>query len=180
MLPSWARLRDHSPSRDSGYHSQDSPSLSRQVSGDTDSNQEAATTTGQKESSGSRMFYVERSQHFNHSDFGILFPYLARRFTKAEEPEWILELNTRAMVQAMREAGIEMVGTDDREILSPSSHIRKWIAIPSDEGNDRDSISGEAALRQLDRKLSLQSTSDTAEPTDRTSSGEQVQGQLEI
>lgn len=126
------------------------------------------------------MFYVQRSQHFNHSDFGILFPFLARRFTKAEEPEWILELNTRAMVQAMREAGIEMVGTDDRDILSPTSHIRKWIAIPSDEGNDRDRVSGESALNLLDRKLSLHSMHDTAEPMDRTSSGEQVQGQLEI
>lgn len=180
MLPSWARLQDHSPSRDSGYHSQDSPSLTRQVSGDTGRAQEAAPSTGPKTSSGSRMFYVQRSQHFNHSDFGILFPFLARRFTKAEEPEWILELNTRAMVQAMREAGIEMVGTDDRDILSPTSHIRKWIAIPSDEGNDRDRVSGESALNLLDRKLSLHSMHDTAEPTDRTSSGEQVQGQLEI
>ncbi|KAF2483720.1 platelet-activating factor acetylhydrolase [Neohortaea acidophila] len=150
------------------------------VSGDTGRAQEAAPSTGPKESSGSRMFYVQRSQHFNHSDFGILFPFLARRFTKAEEPEWILELNTRAMVQAMREAGIEMVGTDDRDILSPTSHIRKWIAIPSDEGNDRDRVSGESALNLLDRKLSLHSMHDTAEPTDRTSSGEQVQGQLEI
>ena len=97
------------------------------------------------------MFYVQKSQHFNHSDFGILFPWLAKRFTKAEEPERILELNTRAMVQVVREAGIEVAGEEDKEILDPQSGIRRWVPV-SDEGADN------AALGEVDRKLSLTSS----------------------
>ena len=76
------------------------------------------------------MFYVEHSQHFNQSDFGVLFPHLTRRFAKAEEPERILELNTRAMVEVMREAGIEVASEADEDILRTDSKIRSWMAVP--------------------------------------------------
>ncbi|KAI7374720.1 hypothetical protein KC336_g20148 [Hortaea werneckii] len=86
------------------------------------------------------MFYVANSQHFNQSDYGILFPWLAQKFTKAEEPERCLELNTRAMVQTLREAGIELGGEDDRAILSrENDHIRRWHPIAIDEQADHPS-----------------------------------------
>ena len=122
QLPNWARIKDESPSPDSGYASQASQSPSRSPA---------------RSSNVSRphMFYVEKSQHFNQSDFGILFPWVTKRFAKAEEPERILELNTRAMVQVMRKSGIEVAGKDDGEILDPDAGIRRWNAVAIRNGD---------------------------------------------
>ncbi|KAH8150868.1 uncharacterized protein LAJ45_05049 [Morchella importuna] len=49
-----------------------------------------------------RFFYALKSAHLSQSDFGVLFP---RAIRKAEEPERILELNVRAAVQWLRDAG---------------------------------------------------------------------------
>ena len=98
------------------------------------------------------MFYVQKSQHFNHSDFGILFPWIARRFTKAEEPERILDLNVRAMVQVVREAGIQVAGEDDKEILDPEAGVRRWVAIPVE---DEQKVANPVTLGEVGRKLSI-------------------------
>jgi platelet-activating factor acetylhydrolase len=76
------------------------------------------------------MFYPLKSQHFNQSDFGILFPWITKRFAKAEEPEHIIDLNVRAMVQIMREADIEVAGEMDSEILDTTKKVRSWVHIP--------------------------------------------------
>ena len=135
--------------QDSGYVSRDSPS------------------PGPSEMKGSgegpHMFFVERSQHFNHSDYGILFPWITKRFAQADDPERILELNTRAIVQVIREAGTDVPGTDDSEILERSSHIKRWISIPM----DGDATKSES-LEAVTRKLSNASIEHTAAPTDDT------------
>lgn len=175
LLPQWARLREQSPSQDSGYASRDSRSparsLTRQRSRGSglSSNTSQSVSQSQKlspdqtaqpqKSKGPHLFFVERSQHFNQSDFGILFPWIARRFTKAEEPERILELNTRAMVQVVREAGVEFTGDEDREILEPEAGIRRWISIPMEE---EDEATNPAALGEVDRKLSFTSVKSTS------------------
>lgn len=110
------------------------------------------------------MFFVQRSQHFNQSDFGILFPFLARRFTKAEEPERILELNTRAMVQTMREAGIEVAGDNDPEILKEESNIRSWMPIHNEDGQRTEDNS--EALEAVNGKLSTIAPEHNAAPAD--------------
>lgn len=86
-------------------------------------------------------FYPANSQHFSQSDFGILFPYLTSKFMKAQEPERVLKLNTRAMLQLLRENGIEVAQTsyvdrevevDDRSpdnILLGDGAVRGWIPI---------------------------------------------------
>ena len=76
------------------------------------------------------MFYPLHSQHFNQSDFGLLFPWITKRFAKAEEPDHIIDLNVRAMVQVMREAGIEVAGAEDRDILDTGKSVRSWVHIP--------------------------------------------------
>ena len=112
------------------------------------------------------MFYVDRSQHFSQSDFGILFPFLARRFTKAEEPERILELNTRATIQVMRECGIEVAGGNDSEILQTQDNIRRWVSIPL---NDVESgLPGQKRpVNQISRKLSIKSVVGAGDRSDR-------------
>ena len=164
LLPSWARLRDSSPSKDSGYFSGESRSparsLARQASRGSGLSNALSAQSSLKQSPdrqhqktrGPHMFYVQKSQHFNHSDFGILFPWIARRFTKAEEPERILELNVRAMVQVVREAGIEVAGLDDKEILDAAAGVRRWVAIPMDEEQE---VANPVALGEVGRKLSI-------------------------
>ncbi|RPB04416.1 hypothetical protein L873DRAFT_1758903 [Choiromyces venosus 120613-1] len=49
-----------------------------------------------------RFYYVKKSAHLSQSDFGILFPVVVRR---AENPQRILDLNVRATIQWLREAG---------------------------------------------------------------------------
>ena len=186
LLPAWARLRDQSPSHDSGYASQDSRSpvrsLTRHASRGSGLSGIPSQTASQKtspdrrtrKSEGPHMFFVQRSQHFNHSDFGILFPVIARRVTKAEEPERILELNTRAMVQVIREAGIEVAGEDDREIFE--STIRRWIAVPVEDENQ---ATNTATLKAVNRKLSITSTKSIAVPRDGMTMGQKMAAQLE-
>lgn len=123
--PNIARIRDESPDssmRDSGYASEE--------------NSSAATkpTTQSPRSKGPHMFYPLHSQHFNQSDFGLLFPWITKRFAKAEEPDHIIDLNARAMVQVMREAGIEVAGAEDREILKTGKSVRSWVHIPLGNG----------------------------------------------
>ncbi|KAK3049682.1 hypothetical protein LTR09_009104 [Extremus antarcticus] len=188
LLPAWARLRDHSPGHDSGYASHDSRSparslhrqrsrasgLSSALSSATPSPKTSPDRQPQK-SEGPHMFYVERSQHFNQSDFGILFPWIARRFTKAEEPERILELNVRAMVQVLRGAGIEVAGADDPEILSTEKVVRSWMSVPVDDENAAQATEP-GALSAVNRKLSVPSIKGNAAPKDSMTMGQQKVG----
>ncbi|KAI7303487.1 hypothetical protein KC315_g15641 [Hortaea werneckii] len=147
-LPAFARLRASSPASDSGYASStsdrsasvDQPQTTQMSESTPPSEESSAKATNEganNSTAGPHMFYVATSQHFNQSDYGILFPWLAQKFTKAEEPERCLELNTRAMVQVLREAGIELAGEDDRDILSKANdQIRRWHPIAIDEQED--------------------------------------------
>jgi platelet-activating factor acetylhydrolase len=120
LPPNLARVRDDSPAssaRDSGYGSDVSSSQRKPAS-------------HQARTKGPHMFYPLHSQHFNQSDFGVLFPWITKRFAKAEEPEHIIDLNVRAMVQVMREADIEVGGEVDTEILDKNKKVRSWVHIP--------------------------------------------------
>lgn len=201
LLPNWARLRDESPSKDSGYASELSRSpmrsLTRQrsrASGITTQTQ--ATSSQKSRASGARlspentkapartagphMFFVQKSQHFNQSDFGLLFPWIAKRVTKAEEPQRIMELNNRAMAQVLRECGIEVAGEADTEILDKDSEIRRWIHIPVE---DEDEVDNKEAIAAIERKLSIISTSGRsiapARPRDGMTMGQKTEAQIE-
>lgn len=64
-------------------------------------------------------YYPTDSQHFSQSDFGILFPFITRKLMKAQDPERLLTLNTRAVLQLLRESGLEVAATSakDREVV---------------------------------------------------------------
>lgn len=109
------------------------------------------------------MFYVETSQHFNQSDFGILFPWIAYRVSKAQDPATILELNTRAMVQCLRESGFEVAGDSDTEILNKDRSIPRWISIPVNDVEQQDATRP-GALNAVNRKLSVTSTRSSGAP----------------
>ncbi|KAF2091232.1 hypothetical protein K490DRAFT_33812 [Saccharata proteae CBS 121410] len=109
----------------------------------------AATTSTQPASSkpGPRFFYPASSAHLSQSDFGILFPWATKKIFKAEEPDRTLKLNVRAILQVMREAGLEVAPTSSADmevedaadedadwevILDPVGGVRGWIALRTD------------------------------------------------
>ncbi|KAK4551848.1 hypothetical protein LTR86_010844 [Recurvomyces mirabilis] len=198
LLPAFARLRAPSPASDSGYASSSFsrgslPQLSRQVSLETGltTPSKGSSSKFSQRSSGERtpgphMFYVAMSQHFNQSDFGILFPWIALRLTKAEEPERVLELNTRAMVQVIREAGIEVSGEDDPDILDKEGGVRRWIRLVVEEEEEAaaEVISRPGALAVVNRKLSVSAgsvrslASAPRQPRDGMTMGQKMEAQF--
>ena len=60
---------------------------------------------------GPRIFYPVSSAHLSQSDFGILFPRVTKMVFKADDPERTLRLNTRAILEVLRENGIEVADT---------------------------------------------------------------------
>lgn len=54
------------------------------------------------------LFTTPQSAHLSQSDFGPLFPYVNKRFLKVDDPDMKIQINTRAILQAMRMSGIEV------------------------------------------------------------------------
>lgn len=54
------------------------------------------------------LFTTPSSAHLSQSDFGPLFPYLNRRFLKVDDPHAKIQLNTRAILQALRMCGMDV------------------------------------------------------------------------
>lgn len=54
------------------------------------------------------LFTTPQSAHLSQSDFGPLFPYVNRRFLKVDDPDAKIQVNTRAILQAMRMNGTEV------------------------------------------------------------------------
>ena len=67
---------------------------------------------------GPHIFYPVASAHLSQSDFGVLFPWITTKVFGAKEPERVLRLNARAMLQIMRNADLEVAATgkDDMEL----------------------------------------------------------------
>lgn len=107
---------------------------------------------------GPHIFYPLHSAHLSQSDFGILFPWLTTKVMGAKEPERVLRLNTRAVLQTMRGAGIEVAKTsradlelpegvngggdegalqDDAKILDTvKDGVRGWVCLSTEEEGD--------------------------------------------
>lgn len=100
-------------------------------------------------------FYASASAHLSQSDFGVLFPWLTRKVFAAEEPERVIKLNVRAILQLLRERHIPVSTTsasdmelgpeadsetqDDTLIFSTESGaIRGWnyLSVNADDLSD--------------------------------------------
>ncbi|KAM0314860.1 hypothetical protein ACHAO8_004337 [Botrytis cinerea] len=86
-------------------------------------------------------YYPTSSAHLSQSDFGVLFPWVTKKVFAAEEPERIMKLNVRAIMQLLRERGVEVgktckedleldkgeVDTDnDLKIFGKDGGVRGW------------------------------------------------------
>ena len=96
-------------------------------------------------SGGPRLFYAPNTAHLSQSDFGVLFPWATKKWLKAEEPERTLLLNTRAILQLLRENGISVesikmgeeahggeLTLDDSSILADHGNIQGWASVAID------------------------------------------------
>lgn len=182
LLPAFARLRAASPAGDSGYASQGSQSRPSSLARSGAHSSVESTSSVREErgrtatpSTGPHMFYAGMSQHFSQSDFGVLFPWIAKKVSKAEEPERILELNSRAMAQLMRISGVEIGGDDDSEILDEKARVRRWIPITVEDDGP-----AEAALRTVDRKLSITSTKSRPEGKESMTMGQKMEDEGDV
>jgi len=54
------------------------------------------------------LFYPSDSAHLSQSDFGVVFPWLIGHFLKVKEPERLLQLNVRAILQVLRINNVEV------------------------------------------------------------------------
>ncbi|CAO2658065.1 Nn.00g073250.m01.CDS01 [Neocucurbitaria sp. VM-36] len=119
---------------------------------------------------GPYVFYPVSSAHLSQSDFGVLFPWVTTKVFGAKEPERVLKLNTRAILQMLRESGIRVANTSaqdievdemeaknkglaqDLSILSRSKEsVRGWVNLSADmeDGLDRtgvDTVEGKSLV----------------------------------
>lgn len=72
------------------------------------------------------VFYRTASAHLSQSDFGVLLPWVTKNVFKAKDPVRTLRLNARAMLEMMRQNGIELAPTSsidmDEEAAAEGSH----------------------------------------------------------
>lgn len=62
-------------------------------------------------------FYVEESAHMSQSDFATLFPWLVKRVFNGHEPERVIRLNLRAILQTMRQNGHSVARTCSADLV---------------------------------------------------------------
>jgi platelet-activating factor acetylhydrolase len=75
-----------------------------------------ASKSKHPEQHGPHIFYPISSAHLSQSDFGVLFPWVTTKVFGAKEPERVLKLNTRAILQVMRESGIRVANTSAQDL----------------------------------------------------------------
>ncbi|KAF3907556.1 hypothetical protein AA313_de0202939 [Arthrobotrys entomopaga] len=87
-----------------------------------------------------RLYYATGSAHMSQSDFGILFPRSARYFTKVEDSEGVLDLNVRALVEFMRERGLNMSsfgeGVERDEEIFGEGVVKGWEVVSMELGEE--------------------------------------------
>jgi platelet-activating factor acetylhydrolase len=97
---------------------------------------------------GPHILYPIASAHLSQSDFGVLFPWVTTKFFGVKEPERVLRLNTRAILQVLRENGVRVANTsasdlelddqtitqaNDTAILSRTKDsVRGWVNLSAE------------------------------------------------
>ena len=107
--------------------------------------QERSRGVVETSSGGPRLFYAPKTAHLSQSDFGILFPWATKKWLRAEGPERTLLLNTRAILQLLRENQTSVDSMkldenphpdeptlDDSSILAEHGNIQGWVPLSID------------------------------------------------
>jgi len=105
---------------------------------------------------GPHIFYPISSAHLSQSDFGVLFPWVTTKIFGAKEPERVLKLNARAMLQVLRNSGTEVANTsaldmelqdakglengvvhDDKILENTKGSVRDWVSLSTETANGK-------------------------------------------
>ena len=144
------------------------------------------------------VFYPSNSAHLSQSDFGVLFPRLTKYLAKAEEPERIVELNVRAILELLRRQNVDAASPckDDQDpddfvmiekkgeekegdwrILSrESGAIRGWNFVPAD-APEKASEQAEVG-EKLEKGVKKEEGEETVAPEPMRMAEEAVVGQM--
>ncbi|KAF2470942.1 uncharacterized protein BDR25DRAFT_303529 [Lindgomyces ingoldianus] len=119
---------------------------------------------------GPHIFYPIASAHLSQSDFGILFPWVTTKIFGAKEPERVLRLNVRAILQVLRNNNKEVASTsirdleideendgylkkptfspfEDETILSTEKNaVRAWMSLSTDAKSNEDLVGTDKGL----------------------------------
>lgn len=132
-------------------------------------------------------FYVVNSAHLSQSDFGVLFPWLTKKIFDADQPERALRLNLRAQLQTLRENGIPVAPTSEKDLVdgppavAPDAHEETLEGCRSPvvtaEAADDGAILGRGGddLVHFWRRISTIGLGEAAEATTGKTAGEQVE-----
>lgn len=71
------------------------------------------------------IFYPAKSAHLSQSDFGLLFPNITKWLAKAPEPERMLRLNVRAILEVMRRGGVQGLSGLDKEVTLENKNLQE-------------------------------------------------------
>ncbi|KAL3423294.1 platelet-activating factor acetylhydrolase [Phlyctema vagabunda] len=122
-------------------------------------------------------YYPDSSAHLSQSDFGVLFPWVTKRVFAAQEPERVMRLNVRAILQLLRSSGAEVSPTsaadmevdaaqadikDDKLIFGTKQEIRGWNWLNTDV-NDLGDVDDEAEAAAVKKSDALNGNT---EPSD--------------
>ncbi|CZR56579.1 probable platelet-activating factor acetylhydrolase 2 [Phialocephala subalpina] len=131
----------------------------RLLSPDPSSSNYDFTSEESKKWSEPNFFYAMSSAHLSQSDFGLLFPRLTRHVFGSQEPERVMKLNVRAVLQLLRSNGVPISNTsaadmelegksagetgDDTRIFGKNQEVRGWTWL-STGVNDMKDVDDEA------------------------------------
>ncbi|KAF1829349.1 hypothetical protein BDW02DRAFT_561302 [Decorospora gaudefroyi] len=103
-----------------------------------------ATQSKHPNQPGPHIFYPIASAHLSQSDFGVLFPWLTTKVFGAKEPERVLRLNTRAILQVLRDNGTRIANTSasDLELGEADAKDKSLTHDPTILSRTKDSVRG--------------------------------------
>lgn len=79
-------------------------------------------------------FYVHNSAHLNQSDFGVLFPWLTKKVFGSAEPERVLRLNMRAILQVLRVNNVPIGRTSSVDLVDGAPETKMAEGDGLDDG----------------------------------------------
>ncbi|KAI1005668.1 hypothetical protein K3495_g2543 [Podosphaera aphanis] len=116
-------------------------------------------------------YYVTKSAHLSQSDFGLLFPWITKKFVGCEEPERIIKLNVRAILQLLRNHKIHVSATSianqelnlkhdaavpNDGILNDNITIRNWNRIEVEESDEKCAGSAEYQISEQNEAMAAE------------------------
>lgn len=107
---------------------------------------------------GPAIFYATASAHLNQSDFGLLFPYVTKKMFACEEPERLIRLNVRAVLQFLRLRGVSIAPTS-AAVMELDPLGANNVASKSKPSFGRKSSAGAASSTSLASSMTMVSKS---------------------